>query len=270
MAGEKAGVAQGEQREKSSSILRAFAILEQVVAAERPVNPAELAAMLEIPKASAHRLCRMLEEAGLLQRALDGRRLIAGPRLNTLALDVLGGAAQRVARHAVLQRLSAAIGETCNIGIPDGAEMIYYDRVETHWPLRMQLPVGTRVPLHCTASGKLFLSSLTPAQRRRLIAQLPLVRRTPNTLTEPAALEAALERIRADQIGVDDGEFIEGMVAVAVPITDSLGRFCAGLATHAPTQRMTIRNAMAHVPVLREAAAELSATLQEAERTAEH
>ncbi len=268
MAREKKGVARDEGRDKGSSMLRAFAILERVAGAERPLNPAELAALLDIPKASAHRLSRALEEAGLLQKALDGRRLIAGPRLNSLALDVLGGAPQRAGRHAVLQRLSTAIGETCNIGIPDGSEMIYYDRVETHWPLRLQLPVGTRVPLHCTASGKLFLSSLTPAQRRRLLAQLPLTRRTANTLTEPAALEQALERIRAEQIGVDNEEFIEGMVAVAVPIIDSQGRFCAGLAMHAPTQRMTIQNARAHVPAMRRAAAELSASLQEAELTA--
>lgn len=252
-----------EQREKGSSILRAFAMLESVVAADRPVSPAELAGLVGMPKASAHRLARQLEQAGLLQRELDGRKLIPGGRLNTLAMGLLGSAGQRAARHAILQTVSAEIGETCNISIPDGSQMIYYDRVETHWPLRMQLAVGSHVPLHCTASGKLFLSSLPAAQRRRLIAKIPLDKRAPNTLTDPDALEAALQRIRSSKVGLDNEEFIDGMVAVSVPITDAQGRICAGLATHAPIQRMTLEQVLAHVPALRRAAAELSALLSE-------
>lgn len=249
------------RREKETSLLRAFGLLESVVAADRPVSPAELAALTGLPKASAHRLARQLEQAGLLRRDLDGRKLIPGGRLNKLAMELFGSAGQRAARHAILQAVSAEIGETCNISIPDGSEMIYYDRVETHWPLRLQLPVGSRVPLHCTASGKLFLSSLPAAQRRRLIAKITLEQRTQNTLTDPDALEAELHRIRSAKVGIDNEEFLEGMVAVSVPITDAQGRICAGLATHAPVQRMTLAQAMQHVPKLRQAAAELSAML---------
>ena len=112
-----------EQREKGSSILRSFAMLESVVAADRAVSPAELAGLVGMPKASAHRLARQLEQAGLLQRELDGRKLIPGSRLNALAMSILGSSGQRAARHAILQTVSAEIGETCNVSIPDGSEM---------------------------------------------------------------------------------------------------------------------------------------------------
>ena len=61
------------------------------------------------------------------------------------------------------------IGETCNLVIPGRQSMIYLDRVESAWPLRVQLPIGTRVPLHCTASGKLYLSTLSKSRQQRIL-----------------------------------------------------------------------------------------------------
>ncbi len=248
-------------RDKGSSILRALAVLEAVVDADRPITPTELIDDVGLPKATIHRLCSLLVDEGYLQRNLEGRGLLPGSRLNRFALGILAGARLRIVRHAVLQRVSEEIGETCNISVPDGSEMIYFDRVETHWPLRHQLPVGSRVPLHCTASGKLYLSSLSPSRRRRLLGQLRLERHTDRTLTDPEALEAALEAIRSEGVGVDDEELLDGMIALAVPIRDHKGRFCAALATHAPVQRMSLAQARRHLPLLREGAAQISALL---------
>jgi DNA-binding IclR family transcriptional regulator len=72
----------------------------------------------------------------------------------------------RAARHAILARVVEGIGETCNFTMLDGGEVIYLDRVEAAWPLRMNLSSGSRVPLHCTASGKLLLA-LQPKVRGR-------------------------------------------------------------------------------------------------------
>jgi DNA-binding IclR family transcriptional regulator len=140
-----------------------------------------------------------------------------------------------------------------------GSEMVYLDRVEAEWPLRTQLPIGTRVPLHCTASGKLYLSSLSATQQHRLVGALPLERHTPKTITDTKDLLAELERIRDNGIGTDDEEFIEGMTAVAVPLLDNKGRVVGTLACHAPSVRMNIEAALGHVPVLRQAAEMLSA-----------
>jgi DNA-binding IclR family transcriptional regulator len=247
--------------ERGSAIQRALAVLEGVAGADRPISATELNGALDLPKATVHRLCRMLEREGFLQRELDGKRFVPGPRLNRLALSVIAGSGLRAERHAILHAVSTEIGETCNVTVPDGSEMHYVDRVETHWPLRLQFPIGTRVPLHCTASGKLFLSSLPNARRKRLLTRLALDRRTARTLTEPATLEAALMRIRKEQLGTDDEEFVDGMVAVAVPVTDPRGRLIATLATHAPRQRMTLEAARRHLPALRRAAAQLSELL---------
>ncbi len=252
-------------RDKGHTFLRVLTILERVVEVETATTPSALASHLGLPKASAYRLCQLLEQEQLLTRDLDGSGLVAGPRLRRLAINVLGSHSLRAARQAILESVAAEIGETCNITVPDGTSMVYQDRVESAWPLRIQLPVGSRVPLHCTASGKLFLSSLPSARRRRLVARIALEPHTANTITEPTALEAALKRIRSDGVGIDDEEFLDGMVAVAVPIKDPQGRLCATLATHGPAQRMSVARARAHIPTLQRAAAELSATLSGAD-----
>lgn len=248
---------------RSSNILRVLRLIEGVATAERPLSVTELNERLGLPKATAHRLCARLEAEGYLQRKLDGRRLIPGPRLRRMALGVLASEQFRAERHAILMRLSERIGETCNISVPAGSEMIYFDRVETHWPLRLQLPVGTRVPLHCTAAGKLYLASLAPDRRRALVASLTLERRAARTLTSREALERALEVIAEERIGSDHEEFLDGMVAVSVPIESPSGSLVAALAVHAPTSRMSLAELRAQVPAMRRAARALARLVEE-------
>ena len=135
----------------------------------------------------------------------------------------------------------------------DGSEVVYLDRVETAWPLRMTLQPGSRVPLHCTASGKLLLASLPAARRRRLVATLPLERYTERTLIDANALEAELARIRRVGYATDNEEYLAGLVCVAVPVTLDRRRTAACIAVHAPLARMPLDAAIGHLPALRRA-----------------
>jgi DNA-binding IclR family transcriptional regulator len=136
--------------------------------------------------------------------------------------------------------------------------VVYLDRVETHWPLRMHLSRGSRVPAHCTATGKLLLSLLPEPQMEELVRAAPLRRYSERTITNPDKLIAELARIRAEGIGIDNEEFAAGMVAVAVPVLDRNHRAVAALAVHAPVVRLSLKAARRHVPALRKAAAALS------------
>lgn len=175
-----------------------------------------------------------------------------------MAIGVLAHSRFRTQRHAILQRLSEEIGESCNIAYPDGAQMTYADRVETKWPLRLQIAVGTRVPLHCTASGKLYLSSLPRSKREAMIEALDLKSITKNTITDTKTLLDAVETIRKDQISIDNEEYIDGIIAIAVPITDKQGRFYNSVALQAPVFRMSLESARKYIPLLLEAAKKLS------------
>ena len=248
------------KRDRVPPLLRAFALLETIAGADGPVALQELAAGTSLPKPTVYRMLAMLEAAGLAMREPDGRRISAGPRLVRFALDVQLSAAVRAPRHAILKKLAEEIGETVNLTMLDGSEVVYLDRVETAWPLRMTLQPGSHVPLHCTASGKLLLALLPAARRRRIVAELPLPRYTEQTITDPRALDAELASIRREGRATDNEEYLAGLVCVAVPVSASDGRPVACVAVHAPVARMTLDRALEHVPALRGAATALGGT----------
>ena len=250
--------------EKGSSITRVLEIIEAVARAQRPMSAADLSEQLGIPKPSIHRLLAQLEGDGYLQSNMRGL-LVPGDRLHEVALGVLYSGRFKAPRQAILQRLTATIGETCGIAIPNGTEMIYYDRVQTERPLQVYLPVGSHTPAWCTSSGKLYLSSLPREQRLRIINNLPLRQFARNTLTDADALEAALLKIRADDLGTDNEEFVDGLVACAVPVKDRHGRLFACLFAHAPLIRKSLDELLSYVPLLREAAAELGQLIDHAD-----
>lgn len=246
---------------KGSTVTRVLDILDAIAEADRPLSPTEIADQLAIPKASVHRLCSSLEEYGYLQTRLSGRGLQAGSRLNRLALGVLAGAPLQAQRRAILSTLSKDIGETCNIGVPDGVEIIYFDRAETHWPVRINLQVGSRVPACATASGKMYLSSLSDARRDRVIKNTRLQRYTANTLVSQSALTDELKLTAERGYSLDNEEYIEGMVAMAVAVRDHQGRLYATLSFHAPCMRLPFSAVSDFLPDLQAASEQLSELL---------
>lgn len=246
--------------EKSSRSVRTLEVIEAIASADRPMTVVDLMEPTGFPKATLHRQCNLLEQEGFIRQDINGRGYVIGHRMRKLAHLTLATTAEHTYRHGILSTVSQEIGETCNIVIPLGIEMFYSDRVETKWPLRHQLPIGSNVPVHCTASGKLYLSSLPKNQCATLVSVLPLEKFTDNTLVQPDDLLKAIDHIRKDQVGIDDEEFVDGMVAVAVPINDNKGRMVAALAFHAPAVRMDITKARTYLPILRKAALALSVT----------
>lgn len=247
-----------DKQASGSAALRAFSVLEAVVQADKAVSLDEVASACDLPKPTAYRMLVMLEQAGMLMREPVSKRYMAGGRLSTFALNVLANSLVRAPARRVLQRLVDDIGETCNISMLDGDRLVYFDRVETQSPLRMNLQPGSHVPLHCTSGGKLLLSQLSPEQRFRLIGGVPLIRCTANTITDIEVLELELQRFKANKIATNNQEFQVGMIGVAVPILDQAGRTCAALALQAPVVRMDLEQAMQHLGSLRQASQALS------------
>ena len=114
-------------------------------------------------------MLQQLEGAGLLIRENNGRHYGTGSRLRRLAENLLLNDSHHGARHAVLRDLVEELGESCNLTALSGSEIVYLDRVETAEPLRFYLHPGSRVPAHCSASGKMFLVADDARQRRRLL-----------------------------------------------------------------------------------------------------
>ena len=245
----------------NSTLFRALGLLEEIVTTQHAVSAADLEKRFNIPKPTVHRLLKQLEEQQLISRDLDGRHLLPGPRFRRMSLGALANEGLKVPRRVLLERLAKEVGETCNLTLLDGHEVMYYDRVETNWPVRIQLAPGSRLPLHCTASGKLFLALMPLHRRRALLAHLALEAHTPCTLTSRATLEEALDTVARNQLSTDDEEFIQGMVAIAVPVFDEVGQIQATLAIHAPRLRHSIDSLLEWAPLMRQIATELEGTL---------
>lgn len=248
------------QNTAASPGLRLFDLLEVLVREGRPLTLAEAVAASGWPKPTVHRLLAQLEAGELLAREPDGRRYAVAPRLLRLSESALAGSTQQGVRHAVLRQLVADVGESCNLTALSGAEVVYLDRIESAFPLQFNLRPGTRVPVHCSASGKLLLAHLPAAQRNALLDGLPMARHTATTLTSSDALEAEFRRIRKDGYAVDAEEFVEGLVCVAVPVPGSQagGIPRCAVALQAPAARMTLAQAIDRLPRLQAAAQALA------------
>lgn len=243
---------------------RSFAILEHVAGSRTPVDVFDIIASLKLPKATAYRLVDWFVTQGYLSREPGRRRLIVGPKLTNLAFGALSSSMRNDTPHVVLQRLVHTLNETCNIGTLLNGEVIYLDRVEAeHWPLRLHYTIGSRVPLHCSAIGKLFLALAAAPRRRRLLQSLELCRFTDSTITDCARLDAELRQIRKEQVSFDREEYLVGVVCMAVPVIGKNGEMLAALAIQAPEARMNVQNARRHLPALRRAAGELAEIFQD-------
>jgi DNA-binding IclR family transcriptional regulator len=138
-------------------------------------------------------------------------------------------------------------------------EVVYLDRVEAEWALRLHLPVGSTIPAHCSASGKLLIASLPAEQRAALLASMPLARFTEHTLTDRNLMEKELDRISAAGYALDNEEYVAGVACVAVPVRVN-GETVAAVAVHAATARLPLRMAIELVPRLGDAAQRIAAT----------
>ncbi|MCP5448474.1 MAG: IclR family transcriptional regulator [Chromatiaceae bacterium] len=248
-----------KQKSAFPTILRGFTVIEKIVQAQRPISAAALIDALNLPKPSVHRILQQLEEEGLIQREPVNRRYIPGFRLQALVAGVVSHQVLGAPRHAILQTLSDEIGETCNCSMLDGDRIVYFDQVETDRSFRIQLPLGSRLPLHCTASGKLLLAYMEPRQCHRLINAAPLQRKTDRTITDPELLVEELKRIADDGVGIDDEEQLAGVVAVAVPVFNLRNQVCFTIAVHAPKVRKPLAELRQYIPSLKRAAGAMAA-----------
>jgi DNA-binding IclR family transcriptional regulator len=237
--------------------LRTLKILEILGRADRAMTATEINDALGLPKQTVHRLCTTLEREGYLARQGASKRFVPARRLRELGTSLLFSSQHHIARRQILEDVANHVKETVNFVVPEAPGMSYLDRVETDWMFRIQLPIGTHVPFHCTASGKCYMASLAPAARRGFVAALSLKGFTQATHTSPDTLLSELDRIAREGHALDREEFLEGMVAIAVPVTDPEGRFIAALAFHGPTPRVDLHQAVSQKAFLQEAATRL-------------
>ncbi len=230
--------------------LRTLLILEILGKADTALTATQINEKLKLPKQTVHRLCTTLEAEGFLVRQGNSKRYTPSRRSRAIGAGLLHVSSSHIARHQILMDVAQQVHETVNFVVPEETGMSYLDRVETDWAFRIQLPVGSNVPFHCTASGKTYMASLAPKARSKFVQSLSLAQLTDKTHTEAKTLLEELRQISKQGYALDEEEFMEGMVAIAVPVKDNEGRFVAALAFHGPSQRVNTTEAVEKIDLL--------------------
>lgn len=237
-----------------NTLAKSLAVLEAVTDQPQAVGLPDLAARLNLPRQTLHRVLVQLEKQKLVVRDPARERYSVGPRLSKLAFATLRSNNRGAPMRLVLQDVVDDIRETCNVGVLDGLDYVYVERIECEWPLRIHLEVGNRVPAHSVSGGKVMLAHIDPDQRKHLLKGRKLQARTAKTRTRLADLEAEFAQILANGYGTNNQENFDGIVAAAVPIKDAQGRVVASLTVHGPLPRLTLKACEEHVPRLVQAA----------------
>ena len=254
----------GEHR---SALGKALLVLHHVTQSRKPIGLAELVDLVELPRQTVHRVLQQLVDARLILRAMQKDRYVVGPALTQLSVQALNSLNTGTPVRAVLETLVGRTGETCNIGTLDQDEVIYIERMEGSAPLHLQLEVGSRVPVHCTAIGKLLLAHQHKNIRTRLLNSRPLQQFTANTFTDIAVFEEELARIRSQGYSFNNQEYVDGLTAVAVAIRDNKNKVIAALAVHAPSTRMDLEKAQSYLPSMIDMAERISVAWSQADET---
>jgi len=224
--------------EKGLAVLRAFS------ARRRTMTLADVAAATDITKSSAQRMVFTLEKLGYLRKHPKTRRYQLTPRVMEIGFNYLAANALIDVANPYLSELTKVTTETSCLTEPDGLDMVYVARFVSAQFVPVHMPIGSRIPMYCTASGRAFLSALPEDEARALIDASDRVAHTTHTLTEVEAILATLRQARLQGFATNAEELFLGDMTIAAPVLGSQGRPVASVHVVAPTSRWTLEEAV--------------------------
>lgn len=206
---------------------------------------------------TAHRILGAMAQSGFVERE-EGGTYRLGIRLLELGSLVKSRISLRETAMPAMLRLHALTGESVNLGIRDGDEIVYVERTSSgRSAVRVVHIVGARAPLHTTATGKLFLAAMGSEGVRDYARHTGLPASTPASITDLPALEKELDKVRRHGVAFDLDEVEPGVRCIAAGVHDDSGELIAGLSVSTPSERFSPDRA----PLVREAAEEISRAL---------
>ncbi len=221
-----------------SSVTNALRVLDCFSATERELGVSELARRLDMGKSTVHRLCATLAAGGLLDHNAETGRYRLGLRLYELGALVSAHMDLHEAAGPALLEVRNRTGETVQLAVLDGREVVYVERLESSHTVRLFGRVGHRNSAHCTATGKVLLAHLPDAELDALLDGWVLEGRTPYTITDHAEFRKALAEVRRRGWGENTNEVEIGVASVAAPVRDSSGAVVAALSVAGPAMRL--------------------------------
>jgi DNA-binding IclR family transcriptional regulator len=224
----------------NQSVEKAFAILEAFGGERRALNLGEVADAAGMTKSSAQRCTHTLERLGYLRRDPHVRRWVLTPRSLGMAHAYLSGhpLIEQATTHLI--DLNQASGESVSLSEPYETDMVFIARFPSHKRFFIHMPVGRRLPMFCTASGRAWLSGLAPAEAQKVLRRSTLKAFTPHTITDVGEILKQVDAAREAGYAWADQEYYRGDVTIAAPVFGENGTPVAAVNISAPTSRWSL------------------------------
>jgi DNA-binding IclR family transcriptional regulator len=242
--------APGEDPLFNDSAQKALAVLEAFGQGRRVLKLSEAAEIAGITKGSAQRCVHTLEVLGYLRRDARSTGWVLTPRALGIAHAYLSGyrLVEQAQQHLV--DLNRATGESVSLSEPDGTDMVFVARFPSHKRFLIHMPIGRRLPMYCTASGRAYLSALPATEALQVLRESSLRALTPATITDLRRIQELIATAHADGYAGSDQECYRGDVTVAAPVISEGGHPIGAINISAPTSRWTLEEMRAKFAAL--------------------
>jgi DNA-binding IclR family transcriptional regulator len=241
-------------------VTKVLRILETLHEAPAGLQLKDVAQQTAINKSTAYRFLAHLEHEGYVFRDSSGAYAI-GVRLARLALGTSYQTTLRKISRPILQQLWRATGETVNLAVMDGREVLYLDVMESSHTFRLVSQVGIRRPVYCTALGKVMLAFIPEEEQQYFFQGMSFERFTPHTLKNAAQLRKEFIAIRQRGYSIDNEEAYLGSRCIGAPIFEASGKIAAAISVSGPTTRVTREKVSTFAAAARSAAMAVSRSL---------
>ncbi|NMM38328.1 MAG: IclR family transcriptional regulator [Glaciimonas sp.] len=247
----------------NQSLEKGLAVLRAFNAQRRTMTLADVAEATAITKSSAQRMIYTLETLGYVKKHPKTRRYQLTPKVMEVGYNYLEADTLVDVANPFLAELTNTTGETTNLTEPYALEMVYVARFVSHKFIPIHMPIGSRIPMYCTASGRAYLSRLAEAEARALLLSSQLTMRTQHTKTDIEEIMSVLAVAREKGYAYNNEELFLGDLTIAAPIISSRGAAVAAVHVVAPTSRWTLEEAENKIgPLVLECARSISNSIR--------
>jgi IclR family acetate operon transcriptional repressor len=247
-------------RQSVQSVQRTLDLLEALANAQGEISITHLASRTSLHVSTVHRLLATLVQRGYVRQNRETARYYLGSKLALLGEGAPRYTELRLYAQPALSALTDLVNETSNLVVLEDTAAVYIDQAQCRQVVRLFTAIGNRVPLQCTAAGKVLLAWLAPDARDRIIDRLEFRSYTPRTVASRSALLASLDAVRRSGYALDEEEYQLGVRCVAVPIVDD-ATAVAAISISAPANRLSRPRTLEILPALRRAAATIANSL---------
>jgi IclR family pca regulon transcriptional regulator len=238
------------------SLERGLAVLRALGNARTPLTLSEAAQASGLSRAVTRRLLLTLAHLGYVRQ--DGRAFSLTARVLELGFGFLGSLGYPEIARAPLEALAQRVHESCSMGVLEGREVVYVQRVSVSKVMAVALGIGARLPAWCTSMGRVLLGTLDDAALEALLATTRLERITDHTCVDSRELMRRIAQVRADSYAYVEQELERGLCSVAVPVRNAAGSTVAAINVGMAYRENARGRALAEIlPALRETALQI-------------